>query len=320
MRFIALIMSSIIYGVIATVLWCGVVPLAQAQTSEMSGGTISGRLTLDGKPASGIYISVVRLNESSKEKNIPKVVTDEEGWFSINNLPLGTYEVVPFAPSYTKNGIRNESWQFVHLSDQERAKEFDIALIRGGVITGKITDSQGHPVIGQPVTLHIFGFDGKPFPLSRHFLHDRSSLSRTTDDHGIYRFYGLPPRKYMVSVGEGYQRDVSMGYGSSRDPHEGATNSTYYARTFYPGTNDETKAEVLELSSGSELNNIDIKLGRLLPKYRVSGRIIKADTGEPLPNTRCDFGFTDENDLARHTTSITSNSKGEFSIDNLLPG
>lgn len=73
------------------------------------------------------------------------------------------------------------------VGEGENIEEINFSLVRGGVITGKVTDADGRAVIQQPV--HIFlseVFDqGSP---KRQFF---PTTVAQTDDRGVYRKYGL---------------------------------------------------------------------------------------------------------------------------------
>src|SRR5437764_1398768 len=68
---------------------------------------------------------------------------------------------------------------------------------------------------------------------ARHEPYNGNYTVMQTDDRGVYRIYGLPPGRYLVSAGIPVGRDggASMGRGNS-----------YYPQTFYPGVRDEAKA------------------------------------------------------------------------------
>src|SRR6185369_8698199 len=109
------------------------------------------------------------------------------------------------------------------------------SMLPGGVITGKITDADGKPLIDQNVLLSQVDASFEAGGWNSH-LH--------TDDRGIYRAFGLRPGKYKVSVGQ----DESL----PTDPRPA------YRQTFYPSVTDFAKATVIEVTAGSEATNIDI--------------------------------------------------------------
>src|SRR5919202_1441642 len=95
-----------------------------------------------------------------------------------------------------------------------------------------------------------------------------------TDDRGVYRIYGLPAGGYRVSAGQGGESSGAISFGSRK----------LYRRTFYPDATEEAQAEVIELKSGGEATDIDIKLGGAVKTYKASGVFVEAETGRPAPN------------------------------------
>ena len=71
-----------------------------------------------------------------------------------------------------------------------------VTLIKGGVIAGTITDSDGRPVVNATVrAFRVRDVEGKPVSNAV------QTRERFTDDRGYYRLYGLRPGAYVVSVG-----------------------------------------------------------------------------------------------------------------------
>src|SRR6185436_14410459 len=93
-----------------------------------------------------------------------------------------------------------------------------ITMVRGGVITGTVTDSKGQPVVGVPV-------QATPPSGASALGSFMSGMAVETDDRGIYRIFGLLPGQYVVTAGgagalaqftqTGYELDVLTYYPSS---------------------------------------------------------------------------------------------------------
>src|SRR5262249_4529256 len=77
-----------------------------------------------------------------------------------------------------------------------------IRMTKGGVITGKVTDSQGQPAVQIPVqAIRLRDEKGRPArQVAKPFS---TSEGANTDDRGIYRLHGLEPGVYLVSAGGG---------------------------------------------------------------------------------------------------------------------
>src|SRR5215475_9519966 len=113
------------------------------------------------------------------------------------------------------------------IGEGETVEGIDFALIRGGVITGKITDANGQPLIEEPVSIE----PAEPVSRPGYWI-PLSWMAQQTDDRGIFRIFGVPPGRYRVAAGQKedgtYQRTT--------------TGRTTYKRTFHPNVTDPAKA------------------------------------------------------------------------------
>ena len=124
--------------------------------------------------------------------------TDENGRFRFANLKAGRYTLAAIAPGFitpVENTFGSRS-RAIDLSDGENVENQEIALKRGGVITGRVTGANGKPLVEQLVNLTRFDERGQPIR-----TRDFSQYSGLTDDRGLYRIYGLPAGRYLVSAG-----------------------------------------------------------------------------------------------------------------------
>lgn len=287
---------------------------ARAQTAQASGtGNITGRITLGDKPAQGVVVALLSANAYGPDRNkiALRATTDAEGQFRLTNVPAGRYQVMPIAPAFVlssgSTSFRDQG-KSVNLAEGETIEKIDFALARGGVITGRVTDADGRPVIGENVRL---AQAGKSNDRSGSFLYNPFMFQ--TDDRGIYRLYGIQPGRYVVSVGEdGKSGMVRMGFGRALS----------YVRTFHPNVTDESRANVIEIGEGSEATNVDITLGRSTTTYAVSGQVVDAETGKPVPNVPTGYGALrdDDNQMGAFGVGARSDADGRFRIEGMLPG
>jgi hypothetical protein len=269
-------------------------------------GVISGRITLNGKPISGIEVRlrVVDPNDLFSRRILDSQAhTDREGKFRLTGVPAGSFNVTPEAGPYVvpKEGFYGFPGKGVVIQAGEEVKGVDFELVAGGVISGRITDMDGSPVIGQKVIVESVDEQG-----SRRLV--AANAPSDTDDRGIYRLYGLAQGKYLISVRAG-----STAFGMSSNEGPGV-------QVYYPGVGDQAKAEAVELrEAGTVASNVDFKLISDSNSYSASGHLIDALTGQPLANTR--YGFAEERNVIRPTNgSIKTDANGEFHINHLSPG
>src|SRR5215475_8472905 len=121
----------------------------QAQPGETKTGTatVSGRVTLKGEPARGM--EVILVTEIRWSATAPRARTDENGRFSFTSVAAGGYSIIAVAPGYlSPEDTRIHSpGRTISVADGAKIENIDLEIKRGGVIAGRIKDSQGRPVI-----------------------------------------------------------------------------------------------------------------------------------------------------------------------------
>ena len=171
-----------------------------AQTpAKAPSASISGRVTIDGKGVAGITVAATTSSSPLDNRTVAKTTTDDDGKYQLTELAAGQFTIMPLTKAFVvgTSGAFKPPGQSITVADGETIIKIDFALVRGGVITGRITDTDGRPVIGERVNVvakdatdtgpAVTVFDG---PRNR------------TDDRGIYRVYGLSPGNYKVSIGQ----------------------------------------------------------------------------------------------------------------------
>jgi hypothetical protein len=286
--------------------FCSVASSQTKPAKKSPGGTISGKVTIKGKATPGIVVGLRTSQPAMPYEPSSRATTDQEGHYRLTDVPAGTYQVAPVAPAFVVSDINSRN-QTVVILEGESVEGIDFALVRGGVITGKVTDAEGRPVIEQRVNL--FSANQPPNPRDPTQLYPITSAQ--TDDRGIYRMFGLTAGRYKLAAGEGANGFFydAVGRGPS------------YKETFYPDVTDPAKATVLEVTEGSEATKIDITLGNAAQTFAAGGHIIDGETTQPVAGIR--LGLQLIIDPQRRTyvsASIISNSLGEFKAENLPPG
>lgn len=281
-------------------LWPTII-FAQSQTvsDKVPNGSVSGKVTVKGNAVSGIVVGLISTQQRFGQGPVQKAVTDGDGIYRITNVKSGAYELAVSSLTYVTAGSGHARKALV-VGKGETIENIDFNLVRGGVITGKVTDSEGRPVIEINVSISPAQFD------------HRSSVrpSVRTDDRGIYRAFGLSPGGYAVSAG---QEEHSM-FGQSLTRFE-------HRLTYHPSTTDRSQATIIEVTEGSESTGVDITFGRSMVRYFASGRIVDAETGKALAGVRYGVNkFAKHGFEGSHTGGRTTNEQGEFKLHGLPPG
>lgn len=295
----------------ATVLFC-ISGKAQGQTADARSkgtGSISGRVTVGGKAAFGITVAAFG-GDSFPRRSGAQISTDVEGRYHLFGLGPGTYQVMALAPTLVTGETNNSPYgtgKTILLSAAEAVEDIDFKLVRGAVITGRITDEEGKPVIDERINIEPVSQAANQMQQMR--MYSMNSPMYQTDDRGIYRVYGLPAGKYKVSVG--------LENGGLPSNARGR-----FAQVFFGDTNDAAKAVVLEVTEGSEASNIDIRLGHRSSTFSAAGKVMDSETGAPVGGARLTYGRIAKNnaDSGAFIGGLPTNARGEFRLEGLEPG
>jgi hypothetical protein len=220
--------------------------------------SIRGHVTMadTGVPVRGAQVRA--MSESGVNR---LATTDGDGRFELRNLPAGQFRVTVSKAGFVslQFGQRQPFEPSVPIGLAE-GQQFtaNLALMRAGVIAGRVYDEHGEPAVGVRVRA-----------LRARMVQGRRQLqpagvSDTADDMGAYRVYGLAPGEYYVAVTPGVGGGP-LGQGLP---------------IYYPGTADLTLAQGIALGAGGEaVADIQLVAGRTAT---VSGVVLGA-SGAPVP-------------------------------------
>jgi len=269
-------------------------------------GSVSGRVTIKDKPAPGVVVGLRKaLGSTQFVEPFQKATTDQEGNYRIANVAAGAYDIAPSAPAYVVADSNNLRGKNVVVGDDEQVEDINFSLVRGGVITGKVTDADNRPLIQQQVFLYRMA----DFAQQQQMRQVYPAQTIQTDDRGIYRFFGLAAGQYKVAAGRG--EGVFAGTFGSR---------LVYKQVFHPDAADHASGKVIDVGEGSEAANVDIALGRAMQTFSASGRIIYAENQLPAPNLRFGLQRYSGQRFEGVENMAMSNAQGDFVVDGLAPG
>ena len=268
---------------------------AQSGAAKEQTASVSGKVTVKNKAVAGIFVVATETDRSGgPQRASRRGTTDDEGNYRISDIPAGNYYVYPLAPALVDKA---QAKRLLTIAAGESVRDVDFAMVRGGVITGRITNAEGQPLLEEFV--NVMPVDNPP-----QYMPLESSIH--TDDRGIYRAFGLRQGKYRVSV------------GNSSKSLPGFPR-TMYSQTFYPSVTDTSKATVIEVTEGSEIKDIDIVVVSSLSTFTVSGRVIDG-SGKPLSGIILGVQQTEGDSTVSSTGGAGTNSNGEFRLQNVIPG
>lgn len=274
-------------------------------------GSISGRITIDGKGDAGVPVAAVEGSNVNRRDATARAFSDVEGNYQISGLAPGEYQVWTLTPGLVAEPTGSPNYfpyagaaKSVLLAAGENVNGIDLKLIRGSVITGRVTNAENKPVVEEPIKLQLL--DANRNPRLGGIIPNYDQMFQT-DDRGVYRIFDLLPGRYKVSV----------GYDPATD---GMIRSRRYDKTYYLDPTDQSKPAILELSEGDEAQNIDIKVQPAPKTYLISGRVIDTETGVPIAKAGVRFAPVGKDSNAGGGLGIQADERGEFSWGNFSPG
>lgn len=196
-------------------------------------------------------ISIVIEGESQRREVRP----DSEGKFSISGLPAGKYKTTLNLPdalttwraeselTVTDRGCAAVGW---YITDNGR-------------VNGRVLNADGEPVARILVGLVRPGSN----PKENHEKLDR------TDDEGNFKFSGVSRGRYLIAINH-------TRFPELKDP----TKS--YPPSFYPGVEDETHAQTINVGPGEKVNDLVVRIPSKRPASIVKISVVWSD-GTPVP-------------------------------------
>lgn len=239
--------------------------LAQTQTAatpapaETPAGTITGKVVDErGQPLSNAIVYARVASLSGIQKSLT-TVTDREGAFKFSGIERAPYFLSASLPAYT-TALRDPGVE--QPTTYSPGDSATLTLVKGGVITGTVTNLAGEPLVGIIVKAQMLRDTN-----GRRITND-SSQAKLTDDRGIYRIYGLAAGTWVVMAG-GTHPYISNISAFDRD-----------APTYAPSSTRDTAAEIT-VRTGEEVAGVDIRY-RADPGRLVSGQVTTAAESGPF--------------------------------------
>lgn len=274
---------------------CWAQQAGSAKPSEKPNGMITGRVVNSaGEPLSGALVYAGSLGTSTRSQG---ATVDTNGEFKIDGLEAGLYRVSAGAPGYVPapQPSPTDLPSYYHIGDS-----VTLRLIKGGVITGTVTGPKGPLVAVGVYAIRVRDEADKPLTPSMGFR------ERSTDDRGVYRFYGLSPGGYLISAAR---------------PRIGLVAPTAYDNdtpTYFPSSTRDTASEVV-VRDGEEIT-ADIQY-RAEPGHAISGKVVGFVESQTQFSPGASINLTDVRDRSSLLgTSASSNDNFSYAIYGVADG
>ena len=339
--------------VVVALLWSSTTASAQVPRDRprpvpVSAGRIIGKVVSAGPETKPLRRARVTLNGSALKPG-RTAITQDDGAFVFDAVPPGQYSIAVVKSGYISlaYGATGPGRPGLPVTVASGAQQtIVIAVPRGGVITGRLTDGTGQPLPGLQVRALTYRILR---PAGDRQLVEVPGTTVVTDDRGIYRIFGLAAGEYAVTVrpaagAEAFTAglrtvtaaDVRQALADVRqsrdrrtpglpaalpprsDPTEPA-GRVAFAPVFYPGTTRASQARLITVAPGEERTAIDVEL-EYVPVARIGGTIIGAGGAgapayvrlvpDPQETLAGQSGFR----------GVTTSPDGTFAFDNVPPG
>ena len=297
--------------------------------------SISGVVVNDETPPQPVRRAIVTLTGPGLRPS-RGAVTDDEGRFTIANLPAGGFTLTVSRAAYVTSiyGAKRPGRPGTPITVATGADVTDlrVRLWRGAVVAGVVRDGSGAPVPKIPVT-------AIPAKASTSSILTLSNNGASTNEHGEFRIFGLEPGSYVVlaspSTGGSQihslreaEIDALLESLRRRTPAASASPPVAVSRpqdnapVYYPSAINAAQATVLTLAPGQEITGLDVTLRRITTSV-VSG-VIRLPDGRPAAGARVqmtaevpDGPFRPESGLV---LDATTDNEGKFRIVQAAPG
>jgi hypothetical protein len=296
------------------------VPLAAAEQTSGSQSvpkkeecSIAGTVVkvADSEPLRKARVSLQSVDDRTRAVS---VLTDASGRFQFKAVASGRYHLAVnragFVPQRYGQKKPDDPGALLTLRSGQEMKDLIFRLIPSAVIAGKITDEDGEPLSEVVVSALRQGYlEGKP-GLS-------TETTVQTDDRGEYRLFGLSPGRYFISAVFPQWGRFSGG----DEPEEAQPNQQGYAKMYYPGTPDASKASAISIKEGEEIPSVEIIM-RQLAVFRIRGHVYNQITNKAGTQTNI---FLLPKTKSREWTGgeqrgFVQKQDGSFEIADVLPG
>ena len=168
---------------------------AQVPAAATGTGVITGVVSSGGNAAP---VRRARVTLSGPElRGGRSTVTNDQGQFTFSALPPGRFTMMASKAGYVDvpYGAKRPGRPGtpIQLAAAQKMEGANIALPKGGVITGVVVDDSGEPSPGTQVRVLRYEMRTGEKTLQQ-------AGQAQADDRGIYRIYGLQPGEYLISA------------------------------------------------------------------------------------------------------------------------
>lgn len=285
-------------------------PDSQGERMPEGTGTLRGRITRnDGLAAARASVTAVFQRTPGDPRSnfgIRATATDEDGKYEFTGLVRGSYRVraskAGFTAAFYGQSLGADQGAAVDVGDNQTRTQIDVVLPRHSAIVGQVFDDFGDAVEGATVSVWQIRFAAG----RRRLVSVDGAASRTTDDLGRYRIFGLPPGQFVLTASVGQ-------VGTAGSPEVSG-----FAPTYFPGTANPNEARSIVVARSQDAVGVDLSLIPQ-PTARITGRRVGSD-GQPLGGSLVLLSSQRSGAIVTPSTGARIEPDGRFEFPNVPPG
>jgi hypothetical protein len=206
----------------------------------------------------------------------------------VKGLKPGAYEVQAVLPDYSyKDEYSSVRKLVVH---DRGCAQTNFSAIPNGHISGRIVDSNGHPVKKAVVVLIRADAEG------RVSMGDEVAVDYVDNEQGRFEMGKISPGEYLLG----------LSITSSPDAEEP------YPTTYYPGVRDRSQATLLRIGLAEKLPDLVLSLPAKLRERTVQGVVVWPD-GSPAAGAEVHLSDQDHPELIANGT-VEVDASGRFKL------
>jgi len=263
---------------------------------------LGGVVVADDTTRRPIHGAIVTINHVDRTYG-DTAISDDLGRFEFRGVPAGRYLLAADKDGFlrTRFGASRpgRAGTPIAVADGQAIRDLTLPLVRGAVLTGRVTGSDGEPIEGVEIALQQVVTIG-----GERRLVDAAAPGRPrTDDLGEYRIWGLAPGEYilcatlpsfMSDAGAGIvattvadvtwaraQMQNAAAAGRAAGAEAPDRPSFALAPVYYPNALQRAGAGSIVVASGEERTGVDVVVPRV-PTWRVEGTVVAADGVTPV--------------------------------------
>jgi len=293
---------------------CGQAPIVSPTKDHADETCVVSGIVIRSQDSAPLKNATVQLvNEADREHNIA-TKTSAEGHFELKNVPPAQYKLRVSRNGYVTQELNQKKpgdpGATFSLRVGQRASDLVFKMARAAVISGKVFDEDGEPMVGVSVRA-----------VHREFTNGRKGFGvagdSTTDDRGEFRLFGLPTGRYYISAQlSGWDHVVGDPEFSGSDKDNGKKG---YAKVYYPSALEVAKASSIYVKEGEEAPSIDIFM-KEVTVYSVRGTVQLLFPHKGTSDTRVIVTRRVQNPGWETAGESAVKTDGSFLVPELAPG